>query len=102
MKSLPALVILIATAGLVATAIAAALGVPCSFCAIVLRVSALAWAAGAVAVFVADYAPRHTGPAVEPRRERAPAAQTDPADAIPLETLPTLGLSGNPATFSLS
>jgi len=105
MKSLPALVLLFATAVLAAIAVAAVLGVSFPYWSVALRVAAVAWAAGMLAVFVADYAPRHTGPApvavpaAAPRRAPVPAAT---ADAFPVEAMATLGLDRGPATFSVS
>ena len=108
MKNLPALVMLAATAVLVALAAAAVAGVTFPYWTVTLQVAAFAWAAGMLAVFVADYAPRRTGPAptvapaAAPRRAPEPAARSVPADAFRVGAMATLGLGNNPATLSLS
>ncbi len=108
MKNLPVFVMLFATAVLVALGAAAVAGVTFPYWSAALQVAAVAWAAGMLAVFVADYAPRRTGPApvvvpaAEPSRAPVPAARTAPADAFPVEAMATLGLGNDPATLSLS
>lgn len=108
MKSLPALVILAATAAFVALAAAAALDIPLPYWSVALRVAALAWAAGAVGVFAADYAPRRTSyvpvavptPACRPVRARVTPAV--PAEAVDMGAMATLGFDHDPATVSFS
>jgi hypothetical protein len=121
MKTLPCLLALLAVASLALLAVAAALGVTLPYCSVALRLVALAWVAGVLAIFVADYAPRRplgVGP-VLPSVEAQPAFVRSPSiatgqrrsmpvlartfdDTIVTADIATLGLSYNPATLSMS
>jgi hypothetical protein len=112
MKNLLGIVSLLAVASLAVLAVASVLGVSSPSWPVVTRIVGFSWAAGVLALFVTDYAPRHTynvsatvraaavPAAVSPRR-MVPATARRFAGAATAEAMATLGLTNDPATVSL-
>ena len=107
MKNLPGIISLFAIASLAVLAVASVLGVSSPSWSVVTRIVGFSWAAGVLAMFVTDYAPRHSynvGAAVR-TAEAMPAvvpAQARPyAGAATAEAMATFGLANDPATVSL-
>jgi hypothetical protein len=107
MKNLPGIISLFAIASLAVLAVASVLGFSSPSWSVVTRVVGFSWAAGVLAMFVTDYAPRHTyqvGAAArtaEAMPEAVPAKARPYARAVPAEAMATLGLANDPATVSL-
>jgi hypothetical protein len=107
MKNLPGIISLFAIASLAVLAVASVLGVSNPSWFVITRVVGFSWAAGALAMFVTDYAPRHTYNigATEPTAEAMPAVvpvqARSYAGTVPAEAMATLGLANDPATVSL-
>ena len=107
MKNLPGIISLFAIASLAVLAVASVLGVSSPSWSVVTRIVGFSWAAGVLAMFVTDYAPRHTYNigATECTAEAVPAVvpvQARPyAGAVTAEAMATLGLANDPATVSL-
>ena len=105
MKNLPGIISLFAIASLAVLAVASVLGVSSPSWSVVTRIVGFSWAAGVLAMFVTDYAPRHTYNigATECTAEAVPAVV--PVQARPYagaaEAMATLGLANDPATVSL-
>ena len=105
MKNLLGIISLFAIASLAVLAVASVLGFSSPSWSLVTRVIGFSWAAGVLAMFVTDYAPRrsYSVGAVEPAAEAVPAvvpAKARPyADAVP--AMATFGLANDPATVSL-
>jgi hypothetical protein len=107
MKNLPGIISLFAIASLAVLAVASVLGVSNPSWFVITRVVGFSWAAGALAMFVTDYAPRHSynvGAAertAEAMPEVVPAKARPYAGAVTAEAMATLGLANDPATVSL-
>ena len=107
MKNLLGIISLFAIASLAVLAVASVLGFSSPSWSLVTRVVGFSWAAGVLAMFVTDYAPRHSynvGAAVrtaEAMPEVVPAKARPYADAATAEAMATLGLANDPATVSL-
>jgi hypothetical protein len=120
MKNLTALISLFAIASLAVLAVASALGVCSPSWSVASRMIGLSCAAGMLAVFATDYAPRRSygvnavAHAAGAKREYVPAVRAAvsqrrmvPANARPFAgaatagALATLGLANDPATVSL-
>ena len=105
MKNLPGIISLFAIASLAVLAVASVLGVSSPSWSVVTRIVGFSWAAGVLAMFVTDYAPRHTYNigATECTADAVPAVV--PVQARPYagaaEAMATLGLANDPATVSL-
>ena len=105
MENLPGIISLFAIASLAVLAVASVLGVSSPSWSVVTRIVGFSWAAGVLAMFVTDYAPRHTYNigATECTAEAVPAVV--PVQARPYagaaEAMATLGLANDPATVSL-
>jgi hypothetical protein len=121
MKNLTALISLFAIASLAVLAVASALGVCSPSWSVASRMIGLSCAAGMLAIFATDYAPRRSygvnavARAAGANREYAPAVRTAvsqprmvPAQAQPLMgattagVMATLGLTNDSATLSMS
>ena len=107
MKNLLGIISLFAIASLAVLAVAAVLGVSSPSWSVVTRIVGFSWAAGVLAMFVTDYAPRRSynvgaaGCTVEAMREVVPAKARPYAGAVTAEAMATLGLANDPATVSL-
>ncbi len=107
MKNLLGIISLFAIASLAVLAVASVLGVSSPSWSVVTRIVGFSWAAGVLAMFVTDYAPRHTynvgaaGCTAEAMREVVPAKARPYAGAVTAEAMATLGLANDPATVSL-
>jgi hypothetical protein len=107
MKHLSSIISLFAIASLAVLAVASALGVSSPSWSVASRMVGLSWAAGVLAIFVTDYAPRRScsvSAAVrtaEAQREDVPAKARPLADAATTGVMATLGLANDPATVSL-
>jgi len=112
MKYLPTIIALAAVAALLLVGCAAVVGVSSPSWSLAARVAGFAWAAGAIGLFLADYAPRHSygdrtavrvpaAQAVVSPRRMIPAQARPAADGTPAGAMVTLGLSNDPATVSL-
>ena len=121
MKNLTALISLVAIASLAVLAVASVLGFCSPSWSVASRMIGLSCAAGMLAMFVTDYAPRRpygvsaVARAAEAKREYVPVVRAAvsqqrmvPAKArpfwgaAPAGALATLGLTNNPATVSPS
>ena len=117
MKNLLGIISLFAIASLAVLAVASVLGVSSPSWPVVTRIVGFSWVAGVLALFVTDYAPRHTyndratvrtaaakpaavRAAVSPRR-MVPATARRFAGAATAGAMATLGLANDPATVSL-
>ena len=107
MKNLPGIISLFAIASLAVLAVASVLGVSSPTWTVASRIVGLSWTAGALAMFVTDYSPRHSynvGAAARTAvamREVVPAKARPFAGAATAEAVATLGLANDPATVSL-
>lgn len=112
MKSLPCIIFLSAIASLLLLAVACSLGVPIQYWHVAARILAVSGAAGMLAIFLADYAPRpsyHVGAlrTAEPARtvasrSRVVRSSERPFDITVVEgAMATLGLRNDPVTDSL-
>jgi hypothetical protein len=105
MKNLLGIISLFAIASLAVLAVASVLGFSSPSWSLVTRVIGFSWAAGVLAMFVTDYAPRRSysvgavEPAAEAVPEIVPAKARPYADAVP--AMATFGLANDPATVSL-
>ena len=117
MKNLPCIIFLSAIASLLLLAVASALGVSIAYWSVAAHIGAFSGAAGVLAIFLTDYAPRrgyNAGPAL-PNAEAATAlgvtrtvrSRLAPANERPLDVtviegaMATLGLRNDPATVSI-
>jgi hypothetical protein len=109
MKNLLGIISLFAIASLAVLAVASVLGVSSPSWPVVTRIVGFSWAAGVLALFVTDYAPRHTynvgatvrtAAAVSSRR-MIPVKARRFAGAATAGAMATLGLANDPATISL-
>lgn len=115
MKNLPCIIFLSAIASLLLLAVACSLGAPIQYWYVAARILAVSGAAGMLAIFLADYAPRpsyHVGalqtaePAPAARvvasRSRVGRSSERPFDITVVEgAMATLGLRNDPVTVSL-
>lgn len=120
MKNVPCIIFLSAIASLLLLAVACSLGAPIQYWFVAARITAVSGAAGMLAIFLADYAPRrsyHVGralriaesaPAIVPavhavaRRGRLVRSSERPFDITVIEgAMATLGLRNDPVTVSL-
>ena len=107
MKNLLGIISLFAIASLAVLAVASVLGVSSPSWSVVTRIVGFSWAAGVLAMFVTDYAPRHSynvgavGCPAAAEHEVVPAKARPYAGAVTAEAMATLGLANDPATVSL-
>ena len=99
MKNLPGIISLFAIASLAVLVVASVFGVSCPYASLAWRIVGFSWATGVFAIFVTDYAPRHSyGVSAEAKSEDVPAVQT----TVTAEAMATLGLANDPATVTMS
>ena len=98
MKNLLGIVSLLAVASLAVLAVASVLGVSSPSWSVVTRIVGFSWAAGVLALFVTDYAPRRLNSyCAEAKPEAVPVVRA----AVTAEAMATLGLANDPATVSM-
>lgn len=111
MKNLPCIIFLSAIASLLFLAVACSLGAPVQYWFVAARILAASGAAGMLAIFLADYAPRPSyqvgaartaKPAPVASRSRPVCSGERPYDITVVEgAMATLGLRNDPVTVSL-